>query len=244
MTIPLRPTNDIWPLNPGFRTGSIPSPRACKCLVHLLTTPIPLIFTNNTALVLSTLNHNLNHNPLIPIPIPTPFPFAVQLGFPRSPSLPPRTHPTTLLLTHELATSAPTVVHHPYTATGPLAHILIRAKSTPAPCPHPIPQPIPYPHLAPRRSRTLPPQSQNVYYHTYDAPRGAPTYVIVPPVAGGGPQQLRMQSPLRTLGFFLFRRFAKVQARTGKEATEEKQLLSFPIFIPARAIAAPFAGAD
>lgn len=73
----------------------------------------------------------------------------------------------------------------------------------PLPTPIPVPQPAPYPNLAPRRSRTLPPQSQNVVYQTYDAPRGSPTYVIVPPNIGGGPhgQQIRMQSPVRV--FFL-----------------------------------------
>ncbi|KAH9012563.1 hypothetical protein EDB84DRAFT_1569119 [Lactarius hengduanensis] len=68
----------------------------------------------------------------------------------------------------------------------------------PPPAPIPVPQPTSYPHPAPRRSRTLPPQSQNVVYHTYETPRGGPTYVIVPPVIGGGPhgQHLRMQSPV------------------------------------------------
>ena len=71
----------------------------------------------------------------------------------------------------------------------------------PLPAPIPVPQPISYPHLAPRRSRTLPPQSQNVIYHTYEAPRGGPTYVIVPPVNGGGPHghHLRVQSPVSIL---------------------------------------------
>jgi hypothetical protein len=66
----------------------------------------------------------------------------------------------------------------------------------PPPGPIPVPQPISYPHLAPRRSRTLPPQqTQNVVYQTYDAPRGGPTYVMIPPGNGVGPhgQQFRMQ---------------------------------------------------
>lgn len=65
--------------------------------------------------------------------------------------------------------------------------------------PIPVPPPVPYPHMAPRRSRTLPPQTQNVVYHTYDAPRGGPTYVMVPPGYGGVPQgqQYRMPSPVR-----------------------------------------------
>jgi hypothetical protein len=73
----------------------------------------------------------------------------------------------------------------------------------PLPGPIPVPQPVPYPHLAPRRSRTLPPQSQNVVYHTYpyDPRAGPPHYVIVPPVIGGGPHGQR-QSPVRISSSF------------------------------------------
>jgi hypothetical protein len=74
----------------------------------------------------------------------------------------------------------------------------------PPPAPVPVPQPISYLHPAPRRSRTLPPQSQNVFYRTYDAPRGGPTYVIVPPAVSGGPHQIHVQSPVRTPHAFLF----------------------------------------
>jgi hypothetical protein len=73
----------------------------------------------------------------------------------------------------------------------------------PPPAPIPVPQPVSHLHPVPRRSRTLPPQSQNVLHYTYDAPRGGPTYVIVPPV-GGGPHQIHMQSPVRTPHAFLF----------------------------------------
>jgi hypothetical protein len=58
----------------------------------------------------------------------------------------------------------------------------------PPPAPIPVPQPMPHSQLAPRRSRTLPPQSHNVVY-TYDAPHG-PTYVMMPP--GGVPPHARM----------------------------------------------------
>jgi len=68
----------------------------------------------------------------------------------------------------------------------------------PPPAPIPVPQPIPYSQLAPRRSRTLPPQPNNV---VYDTPYG-PGYVFIPP--GGVPPQVRMHSAVRTPHSFLF----------------------------------------
>jgi hypothetical protein len=102
---------------------------------------------------------------------------------------------------HTAPPPPPPLPPHPHSRTYSYA-----MNQPPLPAPIPVPQPAPYQNLAPRRSRTLPPQSQNVVYQTYDAPRGGPTYVIVPPIIGGGPhgQQFRMQSPVRILFPFLF----------------------------------------
>lgn len=80
------------------------------------------------------------------------------------------------------------------------------ALNQPPPVPVMAPPPLPYPHPVPRRSRTLPlPQPHNVvYHHTYDAPRGGPAYVIVPPVPGGVPPQIGMRSAVRIPHSFLF----------------------------------------
>ncbi|KAF8266341.1 hypothetical protein EI94DRAFT_1733338 [Lactarius quietus] len=87
----------------------------------------------------------------------------------RSPSLPVHAH-----------TPRPAAhVTRPPPAPHALAHILVRDEPAPTTRSHTRAQPVPYPQLAPRRSRTLPPQSQNVVYHTYEAPRGGPTYVIL-----------------------------------------------------------------
>ena len=77
----------------------------------------------------------------------------------------------------------------------------------PPPVPIPVPQPGPFLHQAPRRSQTLPPQPHHVvYHHTYDAPRGGPTYVIGPQIVGGVPPQIRMQNAVRIPhSFFLIR---------------------------------------
>ena len=74
----------------------------------------------------------------------------------------------------------------------------------PPPVPIAVPPPVPLPHPVPRRSRTLPPQPHNVVYHTYDPqPRGTASYVMLPQVYGGAPQQMRMQSSVRILFSFL-----------------------------------------
>jgi hypothetical protein len=67
----------------------------------------------------------------------------------------------------------------------------------PPPGPLPLPQPVPHLHPAPRRSRTLPNQPHQVVYHTYDAPRGGPTYVIGASAVGGVPPQIRMHNAVR-----------------------------------------------
>jgi hypothetical protein len=73
----------------------------------------------------------------------------------------------------------------------------------PPPVAIPVPPPIPLQHPLPRRSHTLPTQP-HVVYHTYDAPRGGPTYVMAPPAYGGVPPQVRMHSVVRTPHSFLF----------------------------------------
>ena len=75
----------------------------------------------------------------------------------------------------------------------------------PPPAPIPVPQPHTYPYPAPRRSRTLPPQPQNMVYRTYDPPRGGHAYVIAPAM-GGGPPQIHMQSSVRTPDAVVFYR--------------------------------------
>jgi hypothetical protein len=74
----------------------------------------------------------------------------------------------------------------------------------PPPVPFPVPPPVPLHHPVPSRSRTLPPPGHNIVYHRYDAPHGGPTYVIVPPVYGGAPPQVRMHSAVRIFHSFLF----------------------------------------